>query len=268
MLDIVYGEATNPGQRPRNEDATGVFVPRSRREAQARGWLFALADGVGGLDAGEIASSTAAGVVAGGFAAAPEETSLASLLPRLIQHANAAVYDEALHPQWRTQRMATTLVACALRHDQAMVAHVGDSRCYLIRGGHTEPLTRDHSWVQDQLRQRLISEAEAAKSESRHILTRTLGSGRFVSADCTTLTLRPADTLLLASDGLYAGLGAEVLAGMAARHADDPQSMAEALVREAVIADGSDNATAVVIRVRSVEAMAMYRGRPYARPGA
>ena len=267
MLEIAYGEASDPGRRPRNEDATGVFVPRSRREAQVRGWMFALADGVGGLDAGEVASSKAVGVLTQGFAEAGEQTSHLSLLPRLIQHANAAVHDEALNPQWRHQRMATTIVACALRYDLATIAHVGDSRCYLIRNGRAESLTRDHSWVEEQRRQGLISDAEAEASASRHVLTRTLGLERFVTAESTTVGLRPGDTLTLCSDGLYAKLDGEGMTAIAAETGDHPQSLAQELVRQAVSLDGSDNATAIVISVRSVEAMAMYRGRPYARPG-
>lgn len=267
MLEIAYGEASDPGQRPGNEDATSVFIPRSRREVQARGWLFALADGVGGMQSGEVASSTAVQVVADGFAAAGEQALVASLLPRLIQHANAAVYDEALNPQWRHQRMATTLVVCALRGDQAYLAHVGDSRCYLVRNEHAEPLTRDHSWVSEQLQQGLISEAEAAESESRHILTRTLGLEHFITSDSTTLTIRPHDVLVLCSDGLYAPLGTEKMARIVLQKQHDAEAIARDLVSEAIVAGGSDNATAMVICIRSVEALAMYRGRPYQRPG-
>lgn len=268
MLDIVYGEATDPGQRARNEDATSIFVPRSRREVQARGWMFALADGAGGHDAGEVASSKAVQVMAEGFAEAEEQTSLTSLLPRLIQHANAAVYDEALNAQWRHQHMATTMVACAVRCDQATIAHVGDSRCYLIRNGDAEPLTQDHSWVEEQRKQGLISDSEAETSESRHILTRALGAERFVTSECTTVALRPRDMLILCSDGLYAKLGRKWLANAATRRVDDPGVIAQELVRDAVRMDGSDNATALVITVRSVEAVAMYRGRQYVRTGA
>lgn len=266
MLDIVYGEATSTGQRAHNEDATAIFAPRSRRETQVRGWMFALADGVGGLDAGEVASSKAVRVVAEGFAGAEEQTSLTSLMPRLIQHANAAVNDEALNPPWRHQRMASTIVVCALRGDQATVAHVGDSRCYLIRDGRAKVLTRDHSWVEEQIRQGLISAEEGAASESRHILTKALGRERFVVAETGTVGLRSGDKLILCSDGVYEALGDKGLAEVAGRQPEDAQAVAEALVREAVRLDDSDNATALVIYVRAVEAMAMYRGRPYARP--
>ena len=71
---------------------------------------------------------------------------LAGLLPRLIQHANAAVHDCTLEPEYQGKKMATTLVACALRYDQAVVSHVGDSRCYLVRNGSARQITQDHTW--------------------------------------------------------------------------------------------------------------------------
>ncbi|MGC8550394.1 MAG: PP2C family protein-serine/threonine phosphatase [Acidobacteriaceae bacterium] len=268
MLDILYGIATDPGQRARNEDATAIFVPRSRREAQARGWMFALADGAGGHSSGEVAASKAVKVMAKGFEDAEEQTSLTSLLPRLIQHANAAVYDEALNPQWRHKGMASTIVSCAIREDQAVVSHVGDSRCYLIRDGRAESLTRDHIWVEEQRRQGLISEAEAESSESRHILTRALGIERFVAAESTTIPVRAKDALILCSDGLYEKLGSDRLARVSSGRSDDPALVAQELVSEAIRLDGSDNATALVIYIRSVEATAMYRGRQYVRPAS
>lgn len=265
MLDIAYGQATDPGRRTTNEDATGVYAPKSRGEVQTRGWLFAVADGVGGLHAGEMASSTAIQVLVDGFARSEEKSSLTSLLPRLIQYANSAVRDEGLRPEQHGKGIATTVVVCALRGDQAYVSHVGDSRCYLIRDRHCSPLTHDHSWVHQQVQQGLISPEEALASESRHILTRTLGSERFVTADTNTFTLRPNDVLVLCSDGLYASLGADQMTQITAQNASDPQATARELVRAAIIADGSDNATAMVVCIRAVEAVAMYRGRPYVR---
>lgn len=265
MLDITFGQSTSPGRRAENEDAMGVYVPKSRGEAQARGWIFSVADGVGGIDAGEVAASTAIQVIVDGFARAEEQTPLASLLPRLIQYANSAIRDEGLRPEWRGKGIASTVVACALRKDQAYISHVGDSRCYLIRDGNAAPLTHDHSWVHQQVQQGFISTQEGPASESRDILTRALGPERFVSIDNTTLTLWPKDVLVLCSDGLYATLGGKTMTLIAAQYPNDAQAMAHALVRAAVAADGSDSATAMVICIRAVEASAMYRGRPYIR---
>lgn len=265
MLDIIFGQATDPGRRSENEDAIGVYIPKSRGEIQSRGYLFAVADGVGGLQAGEVASTTAVQVLIDGFARAEEQTSLSSLLPRLIQYANSAVRDEGLHPEWRSKGIATTVVACALRGDQAYIAHVGDSRCYLVRNGNAVSLTQDHSWVGEQHRKGYITEAEALTSDSRHILTRTLGQERFVEVESSTLALHPCDILVLCSDGLYAAIGHEIMAQIATQARADAQEIADSLVHRAVTIDGSDNATAVVLCIRAVDKVAMYRGRPYVR---
>src|ERR1017187_5239424 len=134
MLDVVFGQASDAGRvRPHNEDAAEAVAPRSRQESRSRGWLFAVADGVGGLDLGEVASAKAIEVLTEGFSKSSEGASLASLLPTLIQQANAAVHDEGLHSERRGRHMANTVVTCALRHEQAVISHVGDSRCYQVR---------------------------------------------------------------------------------------------------------------------------------------
>jgi protein phosphatase len=102
MLDIAFGQASDPGKlRSNNEDAMGAFIPRSRQEARSHGWMFVVADGVGGLNLGDVASTKTVAVMAEGFGLAPAGTSLVSLLPRLIQHANAAVHDETLTQERR-----------------------------------------------------------------------------------------------------------------------------------------------------------------------
>src|ERR1019366_6897819 len=122
------------------------------------------------MDLGEVASSTAISVLTEEFEKAQSGAMLISLLPRLIQFANSAVHDRTLSPEYRGKKMATTLVACALRHDQAIVSHVGDSRCYLVRNGVAKQVTQDHTWVNEQRKMGLISLSEMAQSESRHLL--------------------------------------------------------------------------------------------------
>src|SRR5580692_2347501 len=201
MLEVQFGQASDPGKvRTNNEDATGFFIPVSRQQARSHGYLFAVADGVGGTDLGEVASKKALEVLVDGFDKAPPGTMLIGLLPRLIQHANAAVHDCTLAPQYRGKSMATTLVACGIRHDQAIVSHVGDSRCYLVRNGQAKQVTQDHTWVNQQRKLGLISAAEMAESESRHVLIRSLGPEMFVSPDTTTLTIIAGDVLVLCSD--------------------------------------------------------------------
>jgi serine/threonine protein phosphatase PrpC len=266
MLEVEFGQATDPGKvRTNNEDSIGVFCPKSRQEARSRGWLFVLADGIGGLDLGEVASAKAVEVICSGFGEAPEHTFLPGLLPRLIQHANAAVHDEGLARERRGKTMGTTVVACALRQDQACIAHVGDSRCYHVREGRAVAVTHDHTWVNEQRKLGVISQAEAAYSESRHVLTRCLGPELFITADETTVTLRAGDFLVLCCDGVHGALADREIAKIVSQPGD-LDAIAHRLVDAAVEADGSDNTTAQIVAVRAVEPMAMYRGRLYPRP--
>jgi len=217
------------------------------------------------MDLGEVASATAISVMTEEFAKAQAGTMLISLLPRLIQHANAAVHDCTLAPQYRGKRMATTVVACALRHDQAIVSHVGDSRCYLVRDGRPRQITQDHTWVNEQRKMGLISASEMAQSESRHVLLRSLGPEMFVSPNTTAIALQPEDVLVLCSDGLHDEMNEEAIAAIVSQN-KNMDEIARELVARAVEIDGNDNTTAQVIRIRSVEQVGMYRGRPYRLP--
>lgn len=266
MLDLQYGQATDLGKvRTNNEDCMGCFVPASRHQARSHGYLFVIADGVGGLDLGEVASATAVSVLTHEFPEAQADSMLISLLPRLVQHANAAVHDCTLEARYRGKKMATTVVACALRYDQAIVSHVGDSRCYLVRNGRARQVTQDHTLVNEQRKMGLISAAEIAASEARHILLRSLGPELFISPETTAVSLRPGDTLVLCTDGMHNGLGDNEIAAIISQK-ETADEQARELVTRAVEVDGSDNASAQVIRVRAVEQVGMYRGRPYRLP--
>ena len=161
--------------------------------------------------------------------------------------------------------MATTVVACAIRHDQAVVSHVGDSRCYLVRKGIAKQITQDHTWVNEQKKMGLISSDEIAQSESRHVLIRSLGPEMFVSPDTTALSIQPGDVLVLCSDGLHDEMPEATIASIVSQN-KNAEEIARELVASAIEIDGNDNTTAQVIRVRSVEQVGMYRGRPYRLP--
>lgn len=267
MLDISFGQASDPGKaRSNNEDCMGSFAPDSRHEARARGYLFAVADGVGGSDLGEVASASAIQVVTEEFAQCQAGTLLTGLLPRLVQHANAVVHDCRMQPQYRGKTMATTLVTCALRYDQAVVSHVGDSRCYLVRKGEARQVTQDHTLVNQQRKLGLISEEDMAESSSRHVLIKSLGPEMFIAPDTTAMTLQAGDVLVLCTDGVHDELPDREMAKIVSQSGKPVDEIARELVARAVEIDGNDNTTAQVIRVRAVEQMGMYRGRPYRLP--
>jgi protein phosphatase len=266
MLDVQFGQVSDFGKvRTNNEDAMGSFIPTSRRQARSHGYLFAVADGVGGMDYGEVASATVVKTLIEEFPKAPSATMLTTLMPRLIEQANAAVHDCSLKPEYQGRKMATTLVACALRYNQAVVSHVGDSRCYLIRNGAARQVTQDHTWVNEQRKMGLITAQEAAESDSRHVLIRSVGKEMFVSPDTTALTLLAGDVLVLCTDGLHDEMDEEEMAWIVSQDKKIDE-IARELVARAVEVDGNDNTTAQVIRVRSVEQVGMYRGRPYRMP--
>jgi protein phosphatase len=266
MLDVQFSQVSDFGKvRTNNEDAMGSFIPSSRRQARSHGYLFAVADGVGGMDFGEVASATAVKTLVEEFPKAQGGAMLTSLLPRLVQQANAAVHDCSMMPEYEGRRMATTLVTCALRYDQAVVSHVGDSRCYLIRNKVARRVTQDHTWVNEQRKMGVLSVQEAAESDSRHVLIRSVGKEMFVAPDTTALTLLAGDVLVLCTDGLHDEMSDRAIAAIVSQNKKIDE-IARELVASAVENDGNDNTTAQVIRVRSVEQVGMYRGRPYRLP--
>jgi PPM family protein phosphatase len=263
MLDVQFGEASDVGKvRPNNEDATGSFIPPSRHQARSHGYLFAVADGVGGLDNGEVAAATAISTVLANFAAAQGSSMLISLLPRMVQQANLAVYHRMLTPKFFEKKMATTLVLCAMRYDQAVVSHIGDSRCYLVRGGQARQVTQDHTLVNEQKKMGLISPGDAAESDTSHVLVRSLGPDISIAPDTTAFTLQTDDVIVLCTDGVHGVLTDLEISSVASKKKSAGE-IARDLVMRAVELDGTDNSTAQVIRVRSVEHVGMYRGRPY-----
>jgi protein phosphatase len=263
MLDLEFHELTDPGiVRDHNEDFLGHYLPVSPDENRSHGWLFVVADGVGGQDRGEVASQTAVESVIAGFRAASRGEALTVSLPRIVQKANVHVYEAGRAASPGGVSMATTIVACAFRYDRAVIAHVGDSRCYLIRHGIARQLTRDHTVVADQVRLGILSKEEAAESEKRHILSRSLGSDLFVNVEMADHQIHIDDFLLLCSDGLYGSVKPADISSIVAFN-PDPAIAAAKLVTLAKDRDGGDNISIQLIRIRDVERMGMYRGRPY-----
>lgn len=239
MLDLDHARLSDPGKaRDHNEDCLGYCQPATPDEGRSHGWLFALADGLGGHERGEVASHAAIERLTSLFYSAPPDEPLPALLTRIIRDANAHVYELAAG-----SGMATTIVACALRYDRAVIAHAGDSRCYLVRDGEAQLLTRDHA-------------------AARNVLTRCLGRELFLNVDTLEINIAPGDVLALCCDGLYTAVTAPEIAATAARHPRLPDAARE-LVDLANLRDGSDNISVQLIRVRSVERVGMYRGRLY-----
>lgn len=263
MLDVEFAELSDRGLcRERNEDCLGHVTPATPALVRSQGWLFALADGLGGHERGEVASRLAVDTVMAGFRTIPKGVMHVSLLPKLVQAANSTVYDAGHTSEGRAPSMGTTLVLCALRFDSAVLCHVGDSRCYLFREGKLVQLTHDHTMVAEQMRLGILSETEALTAENRHVLTRCLGTDLFVAADTITVNIIPGDVLLLCSDGLHGHVRDETISQIVNTTRDLDQA-ATALVAAANKNGGLDNISVQLVRIKSVERMGLYRGRPY-----
>ena len=263
MTDLEFAQLSETGRtREHNEDSLGYVQPTSPAQAQSHGWLFVVADGVGGQDFGEVASLLAVESLLGNFRKSVGGESHTSLLRRLVQAANHEVYERGRSATPGGTAMATTLVACALRYDQAVVAHVGDSRCYLIRRGQATLLTHDHTVVGEQVRLGFLSKGEAAQSENRNLLRRSLGSELFVNVDIGHHQIVSGDVLMLCSDGLHNSVSERDILDVL-NDCHDLRTAVHALASLANERDGRDNITLQFIRVRHVERVGMYRGRPY-----
>lgn len=266
-MDVEFAQLSDAGRvRQKNEDYLGTFTPGSIEEVRARGWLFALADGVGGHDFGEVASKAAIESLVAGFRECAPAEPHAAVLTRLVRAANARVLGAGVSMRGASgPPMATTVVACALRYDRATVAHVGDSRCYLIRRGQANLITRDHTLANEQVRRKLLTKEEAEKSDNRHTLSRSVGTELTVNVELNEHQVFAGDVLVLCSDGLHGSVSGAEMAALTSNDGD-LAAAARRLVDIANQRDGSDNITLQLVRVRSVERVAMYRGRPYRLP--
>jgi PPM family protein phosphatase len=202
--------------------------------------LVAVADGMGGAQAGEIASHLALDTLA---AALDDGAALADA----AQAANEAVYRESRTDRARSG-MGTTLTAALLADERLVFAHVGDSRLYLWRDETLQQLTDDHSLVGEMVREGHLTREAAVTHPQRSILSRALGTEPRVEIDGGELELRAGDTLLLCSDGLYSMVPELTIAAVLAA-VDDPLRVARRLVREAKNEGGHDNITVIVLRL-------------------
>jgi serine/threonine protein phosphatase PrpC len=227
--------------RSHNEDTCAVD--------EAAG-LFVVCDGMGGAAAGEIASQVAAQVFLQQASQLGLETSPVLRLQQAVKAANAAVFTESQRsPQLRG--MGTTLVALEVDAEAGVVwtVHVGDSRCYRLRGSTLHSLTDDHSYVDEQVRMGVMTPVEAQHSPLRHVITRAVGSHTEVDADIAPHAAAAGDVFLLCSDGLSGELDDTEIAGVLQAMGDDLQAGAHALIHMANEAGGSDNITVILVRL-------------------
>ena len=236
---MIVGRAagvTDTGRRRRrNEDAFVCEPP-----------LFAIADGMGGAQAGELASRLAAAAIEEAGAAAGDAEAVAAA----VRAANARIFERSLTDPAVAGMGTTATVALVDEHAGTLtIAHVGDSRGYRYRDGVLEQLTTDHSLVAELVRTGRLTEAEAAVHPHRSVITRALGTEAEVEVDTRTLELAPGDLILLCSDGLSAMVRDDEIARLLEGAGGDPYLAAETLVQAANAAGGDDNVTVVLFEV-------------------
>ena len=249
-MRLHVGARTDVGRvRGLNEDAYLASTDRC---------LFVVCDGMGGAPAGEVASDLAVQAIVhqfnngtlddGAKGAGDVYMRQTSRLADAIRRCNQILYARSQEDPCRSG-MGTTVVAACIAKQIASIAHVGDSRAYLWHDGRLEPLTRDHSLVDAQLRAGVLRPDSPAVTEQQHILLRVLGRLPDVDVELTEVPVQPGDYLLLCSDGVTRMMSDPAIAEAIARHRE-PQRIADRLIDAANERGGADNATVVVIEIR------------------
>ena len=239
VVSSYYGSRTEIGNvREHNEDSLTVLPP-----------LFAVADGMGGHEAGEVASEITINTLND---LAPQSAD-AEVLARAVVAANLNVIKAPSQGVGR-EGMGTTLTAAILEKERLVIAQVGDSRAYLLHNGSLQQLTRDHSLMADMIEAGQLTEAEAHVHPNRSVITRAIGSDPHMQPDLYELNVETGDRLLLCSDGICGMIEDHEIASIM-RQASSAQSCADQLVEAALAAGGFDNATAVVVDVEGFKAV-------------
>jgi PPM family protein phosphatase len=232
-----YAVASDTGRRRRRNEDNYVVAPP----------LFAVADGMGGAQAGEVASRLAASVLEGGDSDGREGT---TRIDSLIQEANRRIYDRASTDP-TASGMGTTMTVALVEGMTVAIGHVGDSRAYLVRGEQMEQLTEDHSLVNELLKTGKLSEEEAQVHPQRSVITRAVGTDPDVDVDGFTIKAQDGDVFLICSDGLSDMVSDEEILELLHQNRDDLDKAVKALVAAANRGGGEDNITAVAFRISS-----------------
>lgn len=243
---IIAAYHTDQGQvREHNEDFVMVIEPSDEQKEAQNGWLCVVADGVGGAEAGEVASEFATQQTVSHFLEDQEQKNWEKRLYNAVQAAHNDLCDLIATRQGQG-RMGTTLVALSLTGNSAVFANVGDSRAYLCRWGRIRQITKDHSLVVKLLEEGIISPEEADELNIGNIILQSIGSEQPPTIDIFTESLLDGDRILLCSDGLNTHVEDDEMAALVSEH--PPQQAAEKLVALANERGGHDNITVMVLQ--------------------
>jgi serine/threonine protein phosphatase PrpC len=263
LAKVSWALVTDPGKvRPHNEDFAAYYVSTAPDDAWDRGPLWVVCDGMGGHAAGEVASRLAAEAVVSAWQHG-DPGPPAAALRSAVRAANQAVFETGT--QARQRGMGTTLCALTLSGTEAIIANVGDSRCYRVRGDQCDQLTTDHSRVAEMLRMRMITAEQAAVHPARSQLTRSLGGDMIVQVDLVKEAIRQNDTFVVCSDGVWDVVSrtdiASVCADVGSSDVPTTAVAAQRLVDTANERGTADNVTVVVVRITSDRPIPAASGR-------
>ncbi len=249
--ELAFVARTDIGRvRENNEDKFDFFIPDDAPTLAIRGRLWAIADGMGGHSAGQVASEAGLKTVIRSYFAEPVIGEVADALRQALADANTLITKAAVTMNAKNG-MGTTMVVAVVVNDMLTLAHVGDSRAFLLREGERiRQLTTDHSWVEEQVRRGALTRDEAEQSPYRNVITRSVGMGEGMSTDILTEKLFPGDTVLLATDGVTGYLDADTLAALIGT-----KSLSKAALDIVDIVNdmgGRDNSTVLLLRVQEI----------------
>ena len=230
-----YAVASDTGRRRRRNEDNYVVAPP----------LFGVADGMGGAQAGEVASKLAASALEGGTT---EDLGGPARVDALIQEANRRIFDRASTDP-TASGMGTTMTVALVEGMRVVIGHVGDSRAYLVRGDSMEQLTEDHSLVNELVKSGKLTEEEAHIHPQRSVITRAVGTDPNVDVDAFTIDAEDGDVFLICSDGLTDMVGDVDILELVDRNRGDLEKAVRALVQFANKEGGEDNITAVAFRI-------------------
>jgi protein phosphatase len=260
-LEVGVSSDTGPS-RDLNEDYVDYYLPPNAAQSRLKGAIFVVADGMGGHLAGEVASKEAVKRVMEEYYADPSHDPGESL-GRAISVANHLVHEHASSDPAKSG-MGTTLVAAVVIGAKVYVANVGDSRAYGINENTIIQITRDHSWVEEQLEAGILTREQAQKHPQRNLITRALGTRQTVDADLFEGKLLAGDALLLCTDGVCGPLAEDEMAQ--AVRSLSPSRAAAQLVGQAGAQGGKDNASALVVKAIDPETWAAEHAQPPSAP--
>lgn len=252
MIVILAAGRSEVGRtREVNEDAFTRVTPEDPLVGERKGHLLAVADGLGGHAAGEVASATALQGLVEAYFASTSPSRVEPALQRAIQAANLRVHERSRQDA-RYRAMQSTLSCLVLTGASGYVGHVGDSRIYQLRDGRLTQLTSDHSEAAELVRMRLAKAESLSYHPRRNVLTRTIGGQLFLRPDFQRLAVQPDDAFVLCSDGLWSEVSDDEIRDTVA---DSPPEDACARLIDLQLSRASlDNVTVLVVRVISVDA--------------